>query len=104
MVVFSLRLEKRDYMEPVYNVTLNCIDCENTSCRIGDIIYPHEHDGCIREVPESIYLNYYHLLNEVWPFCKNDDIYLKLLNAADDVYKCKIIDKNGHHFVPKQLS
>ena len=101
-IVFYLKLEKHK-MEPTYNITLNCIDCGNWSCRIGDIIFQHENDGCIREVPESVYLNYYHLINEVWPFCNKNNYYDDVINACNDVYKCKIVGKNGKHFTPKIL-
>ena len=63
-IVFFLKLEKRDIMSSTYNITIKCKDCENTECRIGNIIFYSE-DGCIRKVPEDLYIEYYHLMNEV---------------------------------------
>ena len=51
-------------MSSTYNITIKCKDCENTECRIGNIIFYSE-DGCIRKVPEDLYIEYYHLMNEV---------------------------------------
>ena len=62
--VFFLKLEKRDVMSLTYNITIKCKDCENTECRIGNIIFYSE-DGCIRKVPEDLYIEYYHLMNEI---------------------------------------
>ena len=86
-----------------YKITLECSKCDNIQCRIGDFILPSKKQGCVREVSEDLYIQYYHFINEVWDFCKKDKYYEQVMQVLDKVYKSKIVNKNGDGFVPKQL-
>jgi len=48
-----------------YKITLECSKCDNIQCRIGEFILSSKKQGCVREVSEDLYIQYYHFINEV---------------------------------------
>ena len=61
-----------------YQIILNCKDCDHPTCRLGQMIH-RENDGCVRQVDEDLFIEYYHQLKEVWPFAlkQSRDIVIK---------------------------
>jgi hypothetical protein len=86
-----------------YQITLNCKDCDHPTCRLGQMIH-RENDGCVRQVDEDLFIEYYHQLKEVWPFAlkQSRDIvnreYNKLMDILYKVYSSPIVKRYGKGF------
>lgn len=52
-------------MDDTYNINLFCNECDHPTCRIGDYVRSESKQGCVRQVSEDLYINYYHQLKEV---------------------------------------
>ena len=85
---------------------LTCATCENSECEIGPkYIAADSLTGCVRWVPEEIYEQYIHYMEEIvhfWHLYKLDYIdkyYFKIYNFLQEIYKkypiLKRVDKQG---------
>lgn len=86
-------------------IKLRCIDCENTNCNISRFIIPEKSkEGCIRKVPEELYIKYFHYMNEVAPFMYKGTtkeyqtkIYIEIINLLLSIYEYPIVKKIGEN-------
>lgn len=75
-------------------ISLRCIDCENTNCRISKRYVPIDSlEGCTRKVSEDEAAKYYHLLEEVAPFLnikttkeQQSRIYKEIIDYLEYIY------------------
>ncbi len=88
-----------------YYITLNCWKCDHPTCRLGNIVYKNIKDGCVRQVNEDLFIEYYHQLKEVWPFAlksKNNDVvnkeYKKTMDVLDKIYNSPCTKQYGKGF------
>lgn len=78
-------------------IKLNCKECEKPikECEIA-AIYPIGKDGCSRLVDEVDAVKYYNLVNEEFPFNRNNiEIYKKAIDATEKIYNSKLLKKIG---------
>ena len=94
-----------DEDDEYYYITLNCWGCDHPTCRLGNMIHENTKDGCVRQVNEDLFIEYYHQLKEVWPFAlksKNNNIvhkeYENTMNVLDKVYKSPCTKRYGKGF------
>lgn len=84
-------------------IKLKCIDCENTECKISRLMIPEESkEGCIRKIPEELYIKYSHYMNEVAPFMYKDTTkeyqtktYIEIIDLLFSIYEYPAIKKTG---------
>ena len=88
-----------------YYITLKCWECDHPICRLGDIVHENSKDGCLRQVNEDLFIEYYHQLREVWPFIlqsknkeKSNEEYEKTLFILNKVYASPYTKKYGEGF------
>lgn len=91
--------------EENYYITLNCWECDHEKCRLGEIVHENDKDGCVRQVDEKLYIDYYHQLKEVWPFVlqlKDKDKVMKeynqTLSMLNKVYNSPCTKQYGQNF------
>lgn len=85
---------------------LTCATCDNSDCSKGHTYAPLDSlMGCTRQIPEELYDQYIHYMNEVVPFWhlyKESYVntsYNEVYNFLQKIYKeypiVKLIDKKG---------
>lgn len=93
-------MEENDY----YNIiTLQCIDCENKQCSmhpVGKMVY--ENQGCMRKIPEDLYIDYEHLIKEEAPFLRQlpteksvNKLYDDIMDMLEKIYRCPFVHSVG---------
>jgi hypothetical protein len=93
--------------ENFYYIKCYCEDCENPTCRIGEIV--KENQGCQRKVSEDLYIRHFHQTKEVWPFYKmfsKEKLiteYEKTMQILDEVYQQPIIKIFGNFHPDDQI-
>lgn len=86
------------------HITLNCWECDHPTCRLGQMVHENTRDGCVRQVSEELFIEYYHQLKEVWPFAlkeSKDTVnreYNKLMDILYKVYSSPIVKRYGKGF------
>lgn len=85
-------------------ITLNCKDCDHPTCRLNQIIH-NDKDGCVRQVDEDLFIEYYHELKEVWPFILKSDNnkiinkkYEKIIEVLNKIYSSPYTKQYGRGF------
>lgn len=79
-------------------ITLRCIDCENIECKDSKKYIPIDSlYGCTRKIPESLYEEYYHYMEEIIPFMYTKttkeyqtSTYKKIIDLLYKIYSCPI--------------
>lgn len=85
-------------------ITLNCWECDHPTCRLGQMVHENTKDGCVRQVSEELFIEYYHQLKEVWPFALKeskeviDREYKNTMEILDKVYSSLCTKKYGKGF------
>ena len=92
-------------MEEKFYITLNCWECDHPFCGLGRIVNENTREGCVRQVDEGLFIEYYHQLKEVWPFIsksKNketiDKEYKKTMDVLDKIYNSPCTKQYGKGF------
>ena len=90
-------------MEDKYYITLNCWECDHPACRLKQIVHDTK-DGCVRQVDENLFIEYYHQLKEVWPFALKeskkivDKEYNNKINILNKIYCSPCTKRYGKGF------
>jgi hypothetical protein len=86
-------------------ITLNCWNCDHPLCRLKAAVFENSKNGCVRQVDEDLFIEYYHQLKEVWPFIlKSQDHklisaeYKKTMQVLNKVYSSPCTKKYGRGF------
>ena len=93
-----------DKENELYHINLNCWGCDHPTCRLGQLTYEGTKDGCVRQVNEELFIEYFHQLKEVWPFAlkeskeKINKEYKKTMQILDKIYNSPCIKKYGKGF------
>jgi hypothetical protein len=89
-------------MSEKFFITLKCNECDHPQCCLGMIADSESKKGCVRQVNEDLYIEYYHQLKEVWPFVvkqsnkeKISDTYKTVFQLLDKVYNSPCVRKYG---------
>ena len=86
-------------------IKLKCSECENINCNIARLMVPKESkEGCIKKIPENLYIKYIHYINEVAPFMyKNTTreyqtkIYIEIIDLLFSIYEYPSVKKIGEN-------
>ena len=85
-------------------ITLKCWGCDHPTCRLGQMVHEGDKDGCVRQVSEDLFIEYYHQLKEVWPFALKESVeivnkeYEKTMQVLDKIYNSPCTKKYGKGF------
>ena len=85
-------------------VTLKCWECDHPTCRLGQFIHEDDKDGCVRQVNEELFIEYFHQLKEVWPFALKESKniinreYEKTMQVLDKIYCSPCTKRYGKGF------